>query len=154
MFSEDGQGLCCPSCRWMLVPPLDCQDREWEGQETRGDRMEYTGWGVGFEQSLWAGWGSSSCCSVGKYHGHLRKACSCMGGRQIAVFMLHTVNYRTAERSPHSIMRKDILHYFSLEGYSHAWLNPRYMYFSHRGLFYIIGGGWQLLKAMHPHAII
>ena len=28
MFSEDGQGLCCPSFEGKLVPPLGCQDRE------------------------------------------------------------------------------------------------------------------------------
>ena len=28
MFLEDGQGLCCPSFRGKLVPPLGCQDRE------------------------------------------------------------------------------------------------------------------------------
>ena len=28
MFSEDGQGLCGPSFRGKLVPPLGCQDRK------------------------------------------------------------------------------------------------------------------------------
>ena len=28
-----------------------------------------SGWGVGFEHSLKVEWGSSSCCSVDKYHG-------------------------------------------------------------------------------------
>jgi hypothetical protein len=28
MFSEDGQGLCCPSFRGKRVPLLECQDRE------------------------------------------------------------------------------------------------------------------------------
>ena len=42
-----------------------------KGQETRGGRTEYLGWGVGFEQNLYVGRCSSSCCSVGKYHGLL-----------------------------------------------------------------------------------
>jgi hypothetical protein len=28
MVLEDGQGLCSPSFRGKLVPPLECQDRE------------------------------------------------------------------------------------------------------------------------------
>jgi hypothetical protein len=32
-------------------------------------RTEYLGWGVRFELSLKVGRISSSCCSIGKYHG-------------------------------------------------------------------------------------
>ena len=47
-------------------PPIGVE----EGQETRGGRTECSGWGVGFVHSLKVDWrGSSSCYSVGKYHG-------------------------------------------------------------------------------------
>ena len=35
----------------------------------RDHSWPYWSWGVGFEHSLKVGRGSSSCCSVGKYHG-------------------------------------------------------------------------------------